>query len=174
MKTPSVTSVAGGLLTMALSLGFAFTGLATVVIEQTGPPVMTGSWDVGFYAHGSPFDTITATIISGAAFEDPGLRAKGWVSSGSDLVASISGPAVNALVLIGHFADWPPLPGATPPFILDFDVYCAGDQVGGRTLEWTGYEFDLVPEPSTMLTGVLLLIPFGASTLRKLRKNHAV
>jgi hypothetical protein len=30
-----------------------------------------------------------------------------------------------------------------------------------------------VPEPTTMLAGVLLLLPFGASTLRKLRKDRA-
>jgi hypothetical protein len=31
----------------------------------------------------------------------------------------------------------------------------------------------LVPEPTTMLAGALLLFPFGASTLRILRKNRA-
>ena len=31
-----------------------------------------------------------------------------------------------------------------------------------------------VPEPTTMIAGALLLLPFGASTLRMLRKNHAV
>ena len=32
---------------------------------------------------------------------------------------------------------------------------------------------DPVPEPTTMVAGVLLLLPFGASTLRVLRKNRA-
>ena len=31
-----------------------------------------------------------------------------------------------------------------------------------------------VPEPTTMIAGALLLLPFGASTLRILRKSHAV
>ena len=30
-----------------------------------------------------------------------------------------------------------------------------------------------VPEPTTMIAGALLLLPFGASTLRMLRKNRA-
>jgi hypothetical protein len=29
-----------------------------------------------------------------------------------------------------------------------------------------------VPEPTTMVAGALLLLPFGASTLRLLRKNR--
>jgi hypothetical protein len=30
-----------------------------------------------------------------------------------------------------------------------------------------------VPEPTTMIAGALLLLPFGASTLRFMRKNRA-
>jgi hypothetical protein len=30
----------------------------------------------------------------------------------------------------------------------------------------------VVPEPTTMIAGALLLLPFGASTLRILRKNR--
>jgi hypothetical protein len=33
--------------------------------------------------------------------------------------------------------------------------------------------FTPVPEPTTMIAGALLLLPFGASTLRILRKNRA-
>jgi hypothetical protein len=33
--------------------------------------------------------------------------------------------------------------------------------------------FSAVPEPTTMIAGALLLLPFGASTLRVLRKNRA-
>ena len=32
----------------------------------------------------------------------------------------------------------------------------------------------LVPEPTTMIAGALLLLPFGASTLRILRRNRMV
>ncbi len=173
MKGFGLKSLVAGLGALALLLGLATTGRATIVIEQISPPVMTGSWDVGFYAHGQPFDKITGTIMSGAAFESPGLRAPGWVSSGNDIAASITGSAVNALAFIAHFADTPPLPGATPPFLLNFEVFNTGGEVGRTTLQWTGYEFDVVPEPSTMLAGLLLLLPFGVTTLRFARRNRA-
>jgi len=35
---------------------------------------------------------------------------------------------------------------------------------------WTA--FNSVPEPTTMIAGALLLLPFGVSTLRMLRRNH--
>jgi len=36
-----------------------------------------------------------------------------------------------------------------------------------------GETLNVVPEPTTMIAGALLLLPFGASTLRILRKKHA-
>jgi len=36
-----------------------------------------------------------------------------------------------------------------------------------------GPNFEFVPEPTTMIAGVMMLLPFGASTLRFLRKNRA-
>jgi hypothetical protein len=36
------------------------------------------------------------------------------------------------------------------------------------------FQFTPVPEPTTMIAGALLLLPFGASTLRMLRKNRTV
>jgi len=43
------------------------------------------------------------------------------------------------------------------------------DQSGGRHQDQLG----LVPEPTTMIAGALLLLPFGVSTLRVLRRNRA-
>jgi hypothetical protein len=40
----------------------------------------------------------------------------------------------------------------------------------GTSDEWS-YD-TVVPEPTTMIAGALLLLPFGASTLRLLRKNR--
>jgi hypothetical protein len=54
------------------------------------------------------------------------------------------------------------------------------NQVSSGSQESAKIEFDLgnsalapVPEPTTMLAGALLLLPFGASTLRMLRKARA-
>jgi hypothetical protein len=41
----------------------------------------------------------------------------------------------------------------------------------GRTYA-IGVDVSTVPEPTTMIAGALLLLPFGASTLRMLRKRQ--
>jgi len=45
---------------------------------------------------------------------------------------------------------------------------------GFITISQVTQSFHQVPEPTTMIAGALLLLPFGASTLRILRKNRAV
>ena len=42
----------------------------------------------------------------------------------------------------------------------------------GQTYNLNQDQLDVVPEPTTVLAGALLLLPFGASTLRVLRKNR--
>ena len=42
----------------------------------------------------------------------------------------------------------------------------------GKSALATGYSTAAVPEPTTMIAGALLLLPFGASTLRILHKKH--
>jgi len=49
---------------------------------------------------------------------------------------------------------------------LDFVVYNAGDPTGLRVEIASP-----VPEPSTVIAGALLLLPFGVSTLRSLRRK---
>jgi len=47
-----------------------------------------------------------------------------------------------------------------------------GNPTGGR-VEFNGTDnVSAVPEPSTVISGVLMLLPFGASTLRILRRNR--
>jgi hypothetical protein len=50
------------------------------------------------------------------------------------------------------------------------------DTANGTTvsISQVSQSFHEVPEPTTMIAGALLLLPFGASTLRILRKNRAV
>jgi hypothetical protein len=174
MKAPGLKSFAAGIAAVALLLGLATPGRATLVIVQTGPPVPTGSWDVGFCAFGDPFDRITGTIITGAAFESLGMRASNWVlTTDTATVATISGSATPFLLFTAHFADTPPLPGTTPHFLLNFGVFDVGGKVGETMLEWTGNEFDVIPETSTLLAGVLLLLPLGTSVLRALRRSRS-
>jgi hypothetical protein len=47
------------------------------------------------------------------------------------------------------------------------------DQSPNNNYEFTGtLNASAVPEPTTLISGAMLLLPFGASTLRKLRKNR--
>ena len=76
--------------------------------------------------------------------------------------------------------------------LTDFNNYLAGlNPTGVQNNKATGYvlvptptggsgdnqefiiNFTPVPEPTTMLAGALLLLPFGVSTLRFVRKNRA-
>jgi hypothetical protein len=60
-------------------------------------------------------------------------------------------------------------------YTVDLDVYNIpqgnGNPTGAR-VEFSG-NVSVVPEPTTMLAGALLLLPFGASTIRILRRNRA-
>ena len=52
--------------------------------------------------------------------------------------------------------------------------YINNGYVDGVTINGTTYDFELtpVPEPTTMVAGAMLLLPFGASTLRMLRRKQ--
>jgi hypothetical protein len=53
------------------------------------------------------------------------------------------------------------------------DVFSSTAGSGSGT--WVdGFPVSAVPEPSTILAGASVLLPFGASTLRILRRRHAV
>ena len=65
------------------------------------------------------------------------------------------------------------------PTTFDFYAYDGNVLVDSAQASWTGGvdgEWDItaipVPEPTTMIAGALLLLPFGASTLRILRRNR--
>jgi hypothetical protein len=176
MKSAILRKYFSEIAVVALTLGFASSGRADIVIEQVGPPAITGSWTVQFFANGGSFDTITGTVSS-PIFEIPGLTAPGWTSTPSSPVgggattATISDGTVNSLLFDATFLN---TPSTTAPFILDFAIFNQGALVGQVGLEWTGSEFDVVvPEPTTIIAGALLLVPFGVSTLRVLRKTRA-
>jgi len=59
-------------------------------------------------------------------------------------------------------------PNATGDYTFVLDAYNAGGTLIGQS----DITVDVVPEPTTMIAGALLLLPFGVSTLRILRKRH--
>jgi len=60
-----------------------------------------------------------------------------------------------------------------PPLATIFNGYVDNVTIG-TTAGTTTYDFEPapVPEPTTLIAGALLLLPFGASTLRMLRRNR--
>jgi hypothetical protein len=90
--------------------------------------------------------------------------------SGTDLADNWLTPAQIATIMAGN----PPSVTENANFIASYDP--ASGQPGnfvvgtGNSLEW---QFNSVPEPTTMIAGALLLLPFGASTLRMLRRRTA-
>ena len=80
--------------------------------------------------------------------------------------------------------------GTNPDYytgVTQADIDALGNDMLANQTYWTGeiqyqdadgthtmnLQLNLVPEPTTMIAGALLLLPFGASTLRILRKNRA-
>jgi hypothetical protein len=62
----------------------------------------------------------------------------------------------------------------TGDYVLSFrnDLYTSASIGYYVTLDNVGLNVSAVPEPTTMIAGALLLLPFGVSTLRALRKHR--
>jgi hypothetical protein len=106
-----------------------------------------------------------------------------WVNTTAPVTLAPS----TTYVLVAYYRGNDPDPSifgsATLPagFSLDYAVLGAGSGtpvqvVGSEGQGFFGpnlsFSISTVPEPTTMIAGALLLLPFGASTLRILRKNR--
>jgi hypothetical protein len=108
------------------------------------------------------------------------------ISGGYTIVNSGDpGQLVNEIISIGagnayagYVGDIPGDPTATDQQVINYDLasvqgydftgaFAYGAATGSAT-----FDFSAVPEPTTMIAGALLLLPFGASTLRGLRRNR--
>jgi hypothetical protein len=72
-------------------------------------------------------------------------------------------------------------PGADPSITFNYylwDYAASGPDLPLNTyatpILGPNFQFSAVPEPTTMIAGAMLLLPFGASTLRIMRRNRAV
>jgi hypothetical protein len=98
-----------------------------------------------------------------------------------------SGPntqLVNEIVSRGSGNAWAVYVGDYPGTLQD-EINQAAAALGSSPIDFTGtytlggvqgsatVTFEPVPEPTTMIAGALLLLPFGASTFRILRKSRA-
>jgi hypothetical protein len=135
-------------------------------VGPTGSPVtvaqtLTSAAEVGVTYTFSGY--VGHPIGFGASRVPPTLYTVAIMAGGS-IVALLSGTAVPE----GDFV----------PFSVSWtgDLLHAGEMLGvqlGSSQAQTAFDkLSMVPEPTTMIAGALLLLPFGASTLRLLRKNR--
>jgi hypothetical protein len=161
--------------------GLFFTPTETISVTALGyafPGTIAGN-DVGLYAVSSDTLLASATVTS----SDTLLNGFYYNS-----ITPITLTAGVEYAVVGYYDDTTAIGytadsgvGAAPGITFDGYKY---DELGlGLDLPTIGYappifgpnfqyEVSAVPEPTTMIAGALLLLPFGASTLRILRKNR--
>ena len=174
------------------SVGVSFTGGGGVVTGDNpgfwAAPYLSGNNGAGFGNTGVPGDDATPYLTAGGVKNvdsatltfAPGQTYLGilWGSldsyntltffNGGTAFASVTGQQVSDHVVIGdqgfggtHYVNFLFTGGET------FDKVVA-------TSDGYAFEFDnvaIVPEPTTVLAGALLLLPFGVSTIRSLRRK---
>jgi len=162
-----------------------------------GTPTTSGSWTLGGNTilqpdFSLPFDAITITMLGTSAdsFEAPGLTIwyadlAGTETTASWTVGPFSGTQLSAtssadttsmvfdLQFLGNLgANGNPLLATA----FELQAYNNGLPVTGGYQLWSWPGGDqppgeiVVPEPTTVVAGALLLLPFGASMIRRYRK----
>ncbi len=191
MKVSCLKTLATALAAVALTFVLANSARATIV--SLGNPYPTDSWAWNFHNPESfQYNHVEGIMVSGTTFENPGFAPyspSGWTTAFISPTHVVAGGTTTAdLYTIINFNG---NPGAT---VWDFNVYNNATAVasyrlyygttGGAYDSGGGWRYDIlntanapaltaipVPEPTTMIAGLLLLLPFGASALRVLRKN---
>jgi hypothetical protein len=99
----------------------------------------------------------------------PGSNAKTWATilaaEGAGVTIANAGNGLGGIRIASGYAS------TSDNFNAYIDNFSIGTAAGTTT-----YDFELnapVPEPTTVIAGALLLLPFGATALRMLRKNRA-
>ena len=166
---------------MLAALAGAMTAVsARASIVAIGDPAVIGSWQQAFNESGvGNFTKVETIFVSGPGgpFESPGFNglAAGWtISSFSPGLVVAGGPALNSMTWNIQF-----LGSQSDPFVFDFYAWNGNSIVDSASATWNnGWTIGaatvppVVPEPTTIISGALLLLPFGASTLRILRKKQ--
>lgn len=151
--------------TIALMAGQGFTVSASPAdLWNAGPLPRWSNADgliADLYATGSDDSGELAGTLIGQNF---GVHSVGLFSAPyGALVGEIAG---NYILLGTSYSGLSPATG-----ILNLLYWDSNN--GDNTEQLIGVNVTVVPEPATMIAGALLLVPFGASTIRILRKNRA-
>jgi hypothetical protein len=174
---------------MAGALVMAAQARASIV--PVGDPYATHSWAQAFTdTEGFTFNAVQEVYVAGSAFEIPGLTglSGGFVSTFSTPTVSVAaGPGTTSLNWTLNFT------GSGSDANLIFALYDNGVAQAvyqlfsgsyfslGSANIGSGWSLNtlntadapaLVPEPTTMVAGAMLLLPFGASTIRRMRKTR--
>jgi len=176
-----------------LTIAIAVSGLVSVTNLQAslaidGDQFLAQSWGQRFReSDAGNFNRLEVFKVSGSDIEAPGFfnfSSGAWSTSGNAGSAQATGPTLTDVEFDIKWQD----PKVTT--VIDFyawDGVTLRDSARGtwdaQTVVKYGWSFvnipdgslhtTPVPEPTTMIAGALLLLPFGASMLRTLRKNRA-
>jgi hypothetical protein len=149
---------------VAVNVNGAFT-LGTITGSNAGTGFTPGPWSNGGSGNEDGLGTYNLTINSFDGYTHSSdtisftiTKSSGTWSSATDVLAGDAGSLGNIAAAHIFVAASPANGGANGGAAL-----VTGFAAGNGT----------VPEPTTVLAGALLLLPFGASTLRILRRNRA-
>jgi hypothetical protein len=171
---------------------YSAAGYPTLPLVGPGPWVAndsTSSW-ISYYNPPTLPDETGETMQYQLRFiaASPGTATVSWLSDNSSSLYA-NGSLVGSKVMANSgdastFESWnTPITFTIQQGIntIDLDVNNlpqglangGNDNPTGGRVEFIGGDVSVVPEPSTIISGVLMLLPFGASTLRILRRNRA-
>ncbi len=139
---------------IAAALGVSLANLTPVLFKDEEAKYLSGSYDVIYNYNGVSEDT--ALVYKGDPKEFFGTSKLTWFlakdGAAGHYLWNLTDIWDGKETLVIRGSELWPGPGELSHF-----------EIGGAA----------VPEPSTIIAGALLLLPFAASTLRRLRRKHA-
>jgi hypothetical protein len=115
--------------------------------------------------------TLSSPLIAGESYTMSALVASIYTVSEPTLTFNIGGTTIGSITLSGT-GTWETftasfVAGSGLPAFIDLDT-----DLNGNDFVVSEISITPVPETTTMIAGALLLLPFGASMLRILRRNR--
>lgn len=134
---------------------------AQMLIVNGSPAANTAVWQ----------GTLSSSLIAGDSYTMSALVASLYNVNEPTLTFDVGGAPIGSITLSGA--------GSWQTFSASFIAGSGSPNFVDLNLELNGNDFVVseisitpVPEPATLISGALLLLPFGASTLRILRKRQ--
>jgi hypothetical protein len=132
-----------------------------------GSPVTFSRTDAGLQIHGDAFKADTITLTAGHYYSVVAFNDINYNSQAGPNTYTIENDFGGAITFEHYTLYDSAASGIAFPTTID---NWGG---GGPTDRYAAGTFAVVPEPATLISGVLMLLPFGASTLRILRRKQS-